>query len=66
MSKQSYSEDSFWDKVETCAKDAGRKGLEPYTMHKHKKRHPNQLKPLSIQPLPISSGQPISSLIPSM
>lgn len=29
MSKQSYSDDNFWDKVETSAKDAGREALRP-------------------------------------
>ena len=29
MSKQSYSEDSFWDKIETSAKAAGREALTP-------------------------------------
>ena len=29
MSKQDYSEDNFWDKVETSAKAAGRETLRP-------------------------------------
>ena len=29
MSKQSYSEEGFWDKVETSAKTAGREVLRP-------------------------------------